>query len=80
MDHFACDGSHDERMLRSCEEYDSFTENQLVSFDQPCACSYCANCRQLYLLFCTRAKTRAICLNEKEIQIWCEQETNCSEI
>ncbi len=34
IDHFACDGSHNERMLRSSEEFDSFTENQLISFDQ----------------------------------------------
>ncbi len=34
MDHFACDRSHDERKLRSCEEFDIFTENQLISFDQ----------------------------------------------
>ncbi len=38
MDHFACDGSHDERKFRSCEDFDNFTENQLISFDQQAMC------------------------------------------
>jgi len=38
MDHFACDGSHDERMFIVCEEIDNFTENQLISFDQQAVC------------------------------------------
>jgi hypothetical protein len=37
--------------------------NSSVLISKPCACSYCANCRQLYFLFCTCAKTHAICLN-----------------
>ncbi len=45
-DDFACDQSH-ERKLRSCEEFDNFTENQLISFDQQGTFS-CANFRQLY--------------------------------
>ncbi len=47
MDHFGCDGSHDERMFRSCEEFRHFIENQLswsVLIKKPCAFSYCANC------------------------------------
>ncbi len=28
MDHFECDGLHDEKWLRSCEEFDSLRENQ----------------------------------------------------
>jgi len=27
-----------------------------VLINKPCAFSYCANCRQLFLLFCTHAK------------------------
>ena len=35
-------------MFRSCEEDDSFTEIQLISFDQQAMCKWL-----LYLLFCT---------------------------
>ncbi len=31
---FACDGSNNKILFRSCDEFDSFTENQLISFDQ----------------------------------------------
>ncbi len=34
MDCFECDGLHDEKLLRSCEEFDSLSENRLISFDQ----------------------------------------------
>ena len=34
MDPFACEGLHDERMFRSCEEYVNFTEDQLIRVDQ----------------------------------------------
>jgi len=30
MDTFACDGSNDERLFRSCEEYDNLAEKQLI--------------------------------------------------
>lgn len=56
----ACSGSHDERMLRSCEEIWQFHwESTLISFEsalisKPCAFSNCANCRQyIWSLFCT---------------------------
>ncbi len=29
MDRFECDGLHDEKLLRSCEEFDSLSENRL---------------------------------------------------
>jgi len=29
MDGFPCDSSHNENILRRCEEFDNFTENQL---------------------------------------------------
>ncbi len=28
MDHFACDGSHDERTFRSCEDFDKWSEQE----------------------------------------------------
>ncbi len=34
MDRFECDCLHDEKWLRSCEEFDSLSENRLLSFDQ----------------------------------------------
>ncbi len=34
LNHLACDGSNNKIMFRSCEEFDNFTENQLISFDQ----------------------------------------------
>ncbi len=34
MDRFGCDVLHGEKLLRSCEEFDSLSENQLISFDQ----------------------------------------------
>ncbi len=40
MDCFECDGLHDEKWLRSCEEFDSLSENRLVSFDQQAICNY----------------------------------------
>ncbi len=40
MDRFECDGLHDETLLRSCEEFDSLSENRLVSFDQQAICNY----------------------------------------
>ncbi len=30
MDWFECDGLHDEKWLRSCEEFDSLSENRLI--------------------------------------------------
>ncbi len=39
MDRFECDGLHDEKCLRSCEEFDSLSENRLVSFDQQAICN-----------------------------------------
>ena len=38
MDYFACDGLHDERMFRSCEE--SQRINSSVLTNESCACSY----------------------------------------
>ncbi len=34
MDRFECDGLHNEKWLRSCEEFDSLSENRLIGFDQ----------------------------------------------
>ncbi len=39
MDRFECDGLHDEKLLRSCEEFDSLNENRLISFDQQAICN-----------------------------------------
>ncbi len=39
MDRFECDGLHDEKLLKSCEEFDSLRENQLVSFKQQDICN-----------------------------------------
>ncbi len=39
MDRFECDGLHDEKWLRSCEEFDSLSENRLISFDQQAMCN-----------------------------------------
>ncbi len=39
MDRFECDGLHDEKLLRGCEEFDSLSENQLISFDQQAICN-----------------------------------------
>ncbi len=38
MDRFECDGLHNEKWLRSCEEFDSLSENKL-SFDQQAICN-----------------------------------------
>ncbi len=40
MYRFECDGLHDEKWLRICEEFDSLSENRLVSFDQQAICNY----------------------------------------
>ncbi len=39
MDRFECDGLHDENWLRSCEEFDSLSENRLIGFDQQAICN-----------------------------------------
>ncbi len=39
MDRFECDGLHNEKWLRSCEEFDSLSENQLISFYQQAMCN-----------------------------------------
>ncbi len=39
MDRFECDGLHDEKWLRSFEEFDSLSENRLISFDQQPICN-----------------------------------------
>ncbi len=41
MDRFECDGLHDEKLLRSCEEFDSFNtdDNRLISLDQQAICN-----------------------------------------
>ncbi len=68
MDHFECDGLHDETFLRSCEEFDSSSENRLISFDQQAICKFILvvvhtadNCT--YCLH-TCAKALIICLNQ----------------
>ncbi len=38
MDRFECDGLHDEKLLKSCEAFDSLSENRLISFDQQAIC------------------------------------------
>ncbi len=38
MDRFECDVLHDEKWLRSCEEFGSLSENRLTSFDQQAIC------------------------------------------
>ncbi len=39
LDGFECDGLHDEKWLRSCEELDSLSENRLIRFDQQAICN-----------------------------------------
>ncbi len=39
MDRFEFDGLHDEKWLRSCEEFDSLSENRIISFDQQAICN-----------------------------------------
>ncbi len=39
VDRFECDGLHDEKLLRSCEEFDSLSENRLIGFDQQAICN-----------------------------------------
>ncbi len=44
MDRFECNGLHDEtlklwKLLKSCEEFDSLSENQLISFKQQAICN-----------------------------------------
>jgi len=39
MDRFECDGLHDEKLLGSCEEFDSLSENRLISFAQQATCN-----------------------------------------
>ncbi len=39
MDRFECDGLHDENWLRSCEKFDSLSENRLIGFDQQAICN-----------------------------------------
>ncbi len=39
MDRFECDGLHDEKWLRSWEEFDRLSENRLISFDQQAICN-----------------------------------------
>ncbi len=34
MDRFECDVLHNEKWLRSCEEFDSLSENRLIGFNQ----------------------------------------------
>lgn len=77
MDNFACDGSNNERMFRSREEDDSFTENQLIGFHQQGVCKWL-----LYLLICTLATKHVqfASMNEWKILICYEQQTHCSEI
>ncbi len=38
MDRFEYDGLHEEKWLRSCEEFD-ISENRLISFDQQPICN-----------------------------------------
>ncbi len=62
MDCFECDGLHDEKWLRSCEEFDSLSKNQfwstihmqLVVVQTADNCTYCLH---------TCAKAFAICSN-----------------
>ncbi len=39
MDHFECDGLHNQKWFRSCEGFDSLSENRLISFDQQAICN-----------------------------------------
>ncbi len=39
MDCFEWDGLHNEKWLRSCEEFDRLSENRLISFDQQAICN-----------------------------------------
>ncbi len=75
MDRFECDGLHDEKWLRSWEEFDSLREStsymQLAVVQTADSCTYCLH---------TCAKAFAICSNQYEIPIWCEQEAHFSEI
>ncbi len=53
MDRFECDGLHDEKWLRSCEEFDSLNENRLISFDQQAICSLLCKLQKIVLTVCT---------------------------
>ncbi len=39
MDCFEYDSLHDEQWLRSCVEFDSLSENRIISFDQQAVCN-----------------------------------------
>ncbi len=39
MDCFECDGLHGEKWLRSYEEFDSLSDNRLISLDQQAICN-----------------------------------------
>ncbi len=56
MDRFECDGLHDEKLLKSCEEFDSLSENRLISFDQPTICNlFFCKMQKIVLTVCTHA-------------------------
>ncbi len=64
MDRFECDGLHDEKLLRSCEEFDSLNENRLISFDQQAILVVVQNTDNCTYCLHTCAKAFAICSNQ----------------
>lgn len=79
MGHFAHHGSYNERMFRSCKEYDSFTKDQPISFDQQAMCRVLSvqiwdNC---FYTFAQVPKHMQICFDKWGLQICCEQRTAC---
>ncbi len=60
MDRFECDGLHNEKLLKSCSEFDSLSENWLINKQLVVvqAADNCTNCLH------TCAKAFAICSNQ----------------
>ncbi len=66
MDRFECDGLHNEKWLRSCEEFDSLSENQLISFLSTSHVQFVVVQTADNYTYClhTCAKAFAICSNQ----------------
>lgn len=67
MDNFACEGSHMKECFEVAKSLTISLRSNSVLIYKPCAFRYCANCRQLYILFYTRAKTHATCLRNSNL-------------
>ncbi len=81
MDHFSIWCPNDQRMFISREDFDNFTENQLISFDpwDMYKAFFVQIWRGLYP-FTHMTQNNVISLNEWEILTCCEPQTNCSDI